>query len=244
MTQHLSTVNRQAQEILNRTFDASRNRLKVTGLLDFENFDGLFKWFDPAAGWTAAVTGSGSTSQQVGMMELKTGLTNPSTARLLGHFAQGFSRGQGPSVLDFSKRIVIILKFDLTYITSGDNGSFIATVGIGNLPAAVGGDPSDHFLGIRLVDRALSGLDHDGTALGTTSLSTTVTESALYDVVIVSDGEGNVEWFVNGVSTRSTSTGPKTVAAASDDYPIAEIDNNAAHNDRLRIYYFAAYVEQ
>ena len=73
---------------------------------------------------------------------------------------------------------------------------------------------SGRGIGIEIRDQALWLIVHDGTTLTSINASTNV-GTAVFDVLVRSDGAGNVTLFYNGTSVATTTAGPKTVDSAN-----------------------------
>ena len=94
-------------------------------------------------------------------------------------------------------------------------------------------------------DDALKGIAHNGTSEATVDLSTTLTANILTRVTIVSDGAGNIEWFVDGVSKGTTSAGPTGDSPSHAGLIQVEADNGGdAAGQGISLHSIKIYVEQ
>jgi hypothetical protein len=87
--------------------------------------------------------------------------------------------------------------------------------------------PTIRSIGVRFGASAANTLSalileaHDGTTLTSVTTSFTPTFTQIFDVVVYSDGTGNVYCYVNGSQVGSTANGPKVAALANQN--IAQI---------------------
>ena len=172
------------------------------------------------AGWTTVVTGSGAVTQAPRKQQVATGATASSTALARITNQAGWSAGKGYEVINWSKRIHI--KLFLCVPSGTTNG--IARVMMGKNDTGV-----DAFtkkgIGIQVENLAFKGIVHDGTSGATIDLSTTLTAGTLYRVLITSDGAGNVEWSLDGVSKGTSAAGPTGDGTAQMNHVHHEVDN-------------------
>ena len=76
-------------------------------------------------------------------------------------------------------------------------------------------------------------------------LSTTLTLMTTYRITIKSDGAGNVEWLVDGVSKGSSSAGPAVTGTADESCWQLETANNAdVASQSLQVHDVKYYMEQ
>lgn len=150
------------------------------------------------AGWTEAVTGSGSTAQQVAYSQTRTGTTLNSTARRYTETIGGFASS---SVFGINYDKPLIFRFNIGRATSEANAVGrvqLKTVQTEGALAAKG-------LGIRLLNFALYGESY-GTAGAFVDLSTTLTDAFNYQVEIRHYPADRIEWWVDGVYKAQQST--------------------------------------
>lgn len=72
-------------------------------------------------------------------------------------------------------------------------------------------DLANRGVGIKITNRTVVGIYHDGTAGGSTGTLFTTTDESLYQIAIASDGAGNITWLVNGTVAATTTSGPSTL---------------------------------
>ena len=176
------------------------------------------------SGTTAATSGSGQTASGVRRAFTRTGATAGSTASLRTDELMAWSSGRAQDVIDWSKRVVLHIVFSPAQSTT--NGS--SRVTLGKDGAAGVGALGNKGLGLQIDELALKGAVHDGTTGATVDLSTTLTGNSACVVTVVSDGSGNVEWFLNGVSKGTSTGGPAGLSASGFDVLQSEADNSRA----------------
>ena len=80
---------------------------------------------------------------------------------------------------------------------------------IWGIPAgAAFGDPTDKCIGFRVDGTAIKGICHNGSALVVEDLATTINEWDGWGLNVVSHGDGNIDWYINGVLKASSAVGP------------------------------------
>jgi hypothetical protein len=128
--------------------------------------------------------------------------------------------------VDFSKRVQFGLRVARN-VASPDSAS-VWRYSIGkSVGVASAGDLSVRGLMIKVAGSgALQLLVHNGTSLTTTTSTYTPANSTAYDVVVVSDGAGNVTLYVNG-SSVATSTGGPTSSSGGSPQLTFEVENTA-----------------
>jgi hypothetical protein len=128
--------------------------------------------------------------------------------------------------VDFSKRVQFGLRVARN-VASPDSAS-VWRYSIGkSVGTASPGDISVRGLMIKVAGSgALQLLVHNGTSLTTTTSTYTPANSTAYDVVVVSDGAGNVTLYVNG-SSVATSTGGPTSSSGGSPQLTFEVENTS-----------------
>ena len=215
----------QTQEILNRAFNSTLNALR----LDVEGALRQDQWREYAVGgWTAVVAGSGATAQAPHLEQVATGATGSSTALLKTSANAGLSAGRARTVIDFDKRLVMVLY--LTVDAATTNGLLRVTLGKPNSGAGSGvGNLTIKGIGIRIANVTIAG-HHYGTSAVTTTLSpNALTATTEYRVVVVS-AAGAMEWFLDDgggdlVSLGTATTGPTGLGTAGNCLLQVEADN-------------------
>jgi hypothetical protein len=131
------------------------------------------------------------------------------------------------SGFDFSKRIIFGGRFARNVTTPDTNSVFRYSVGKSSSTDA--SDLSARGLMIKVAGTgAMQLLVHNGTSLTTTTSSFTPANGQAYDVVVVSDGSGNVTLYVNGSSVATSTGGPTTAGATNAGQLTFETQNTSA----------------
>jgi len=178
--------------------------------------------------WSAGSSGVGASAGA----QNANGRLNAAPTTAVGYAIAGAnlvntSRGLafGASV-DFSKRVQFGLRVARN-VASPDSAS-VWRYSIGkSIGVASAGDLSVRGLMIKVAGSgALQLLVHNGTSLTTTTSTYTPANSTAYDVVVVSDGAGNVTLYVNG-SSVATSTGGPTSSSGGSPQLTFEVENTS-----------------
>jgi hypothetical protein len=179
--------------------------------------------------WTSATSGTGAGAFSQGANGRYSNAPTSATgyginsASIINNVRGGaFNTG-----IDFSKRIIFGGRFARNVTTPDTNSVFRYSVG--KFSSTDASDLSARGLMIKVAGTgAMQLLVHNGTSLTTTTSSFTPANGQAYDVVLVSDGSGNVTLYVNG-SSVATSTGGPSTAAGSTFYNLTfETQNTSA----------------
>lgn len=182
-------------------------------LLDAKFFQGG-KSFPMVTFSTSVVgTGAGSTTAQ----NHRT-VSAPTTAigyAAFYNFVSNSSRGQSiTQSFNWAKRIEFGARLNRNVGTPDANTVF--RLSIGKTVSNSGGDLGEKGIMIKQVaGGALQLLVHNGTTLNTTTSSFTPANQQAYDLMVVSDGSGNVTLFVNDVSVATITGGPTTMGGVN-----------------------------
>jgi len=137
---------------------------------------------------------------------------------------QGAGRG-GAERFNFGKPYILAFTYNRSM---GDNANGVAflqlkTATTHGILAALG-------VGIRVDNLTLYGEAHDGTTYTSTNLNTTLSLNQEYDILIYSDGDAFIKWYIDGVlKATQTANIPKTVLSNANG--VATIDNGASAID-------------
>ena len=194
-----------------------------------------------ASGWATAVTGSGTVGLGIRNLAVITGSTAGSTARAYTSENVGWNRGLSKSIINWSKRVELYVVLNSPAATT--NG--VSRLTLGKHPSDGVGPLADKGVGLQVDNLALKGIAHDGTAGTTVDLASSLSLGVVELVKIVSDGLGNVQWYVNGVLKGSTTAGPTGTSGTdrvllqveADNGPDAAIQNLSVNDVKI-------YVEQ
>ena len=219
------------QTILNRVFDPATNRLSVDAIEGIIVGNGSIMQIEnpsiPDAFTSNAVAGTGSITTNHRFLKANSGGTATSTAIVRDGTGTniGWSVGSDPSVLNWSKRVVWDFIFEIADNTStgfcrvlwGPNGSDAIK------------DLDHKGIGIVVDNLALKLQTHDSTDLVEIAASptATLTVDLVYGMTIISDGAGNVEWFLNGVSQGTSAGGPVGNSDAAHHHMNLQAGNGA-----------------
>jgi len=187
------------------------------------------------------VTGTGSTIRDIRRFKADTGATASSTALTRTKTFSGWNKGNSNGVLDWSKRVVIQFPFTIDQNTT--NGIARFTFGKGTADGM--GALVDKGIGIHVDNLAIKGIVHNGSSGATIDLSTTLTTAQVYLITMVSDGSGNIEWFINDVSKGTSAAGPTGDAGNGEDSLQIEALNGADSADQAAsVYFVKIFVDQ
>ncbi len=163
--------------------------------------------------WSGATTGSALVASAVPRrINLSSGTTPNSTVYVQTGAVSGFSTGVDANVIDWSQRVLVTLKFSIRANTS----TGIVRVTLGKASADGMGALNNRGIGIQIEQLSLKGHVHDGTSAATTAVLSTLTTNQAYQLLIVSDGAGNIEWFLDGTSIGTSAAGPSAAGVAGD----------------------------
>lgn len=141
------------------------------------------------SGWTAAVTGSGTTSQLVPYNEVGSGTTTGSTSRL---YLTDFMLGATNTGTDFSKRI--LWGFSIRRNTS--DASIIARVQM--KAATTEGALAGAGFGIRMANLTLTGESYGTAGAFTATIQAMTADSIYYVMVDHEPAVPRIRFYVNG----------------------------------------------
>jgi len=178
--------------------------------------------------WSTGTSGTGaSAGAQNANGRLNVAPTSATGYAIAGANLVNTSRGLafGASV-DFSKRVQLGLRVARNVASPDSNSVWRYSIGK-SVGVASAGDLSVRGLMIKVAGSgALQLLVHNGTSLTTTTSTYTPANSTAYDVVVVSDGAGNVTLYVNGTSV-ATSTGGPTSSSGGSPQLTFEVENTS-----------------
>lgn len=191
--------------------------------------------------WTEAVAGTGSTSRGALQALVSSGTTASSTALVRSGGTASWSRGKAKDVINWDKKVVLHVVFAGRVNTTNGKTSLSLGKTAGDGVAVL----AREGIGFRVDDLAIKGIVHDGTSETVIDLSTTLVDEQTHEVTVVSDGAGNVEWFVDGVSKGSTASGPTGDSGATATLLQLDAENGAdSANQGGQITGLKLYVEQ
>lgn len=191
------------------------------------------------ASLTATCTGTGSVAFTYNQwVECNTGTTANSTA-LAGHYIAFLETGLSFSSINWSKNITFSVNESV--FTSSPNDSARIYFGNSSTSITTFGNLSGNGFGWEIDNNNLYGAFYNGT-YNTVNLSTVSTTAAGYNLIVNSDGTGNITWYVNGVAKGTTSTGP-TGGTTTANFVIENSNGADTTNDRLFLSQIKFYVQ-
>ncbi len=173
--------------------------------------------------WTTVTAGTGATSRLQRRGRVATGATAGSTALLRIIDQTGWSIGKDFKVLDWDKKIVI--DFFATMADATTSG--VCRFKFGEPGGSGLGALTDKGIGFRWDNTALVGIVHNGSDGADVSTLAIILEDITNRYTITSDGMGNIEWFVGGVSGGKSSAGPTGDSTSDATSLMFEAENNA-----------------
>jgi hypothetical protein len=178
--------------------------------------------------WSTGTSGTGaSAGAQNANGRLNTAPTTATGYAIAGANLVNTSRGLafGASV-DFSKRVQFGVRVARNVASPDSNSIWRFSIGK-SIGTASPGDLSARGLMVKVAGSgALQLLVHNGTSLTATTSTYTPSNASAYDVVVVSDGAGNVTLYVNG-SSVATSTGGPTSSSGGSPQLTFEVENTS-----------------
>lgn len=177
---------------------------------------------------TTATSGTGVVRTGLGAWDVQAG---SGAARISDTGGQKTrTRGASFNVINWSRRIVLKARFAVPVAGATDGAARMllgreSNDGTGNL--------DDRGIGIRMQGLTLNGQVHDGTTLTNTATLSTLTLNQTYDLTIISDGAGNVEWFLDDVSIGSSTGGPTGTGTATHTALRLEAVNTNNTDERI-----------
>lgn len=115
------------------------------------------------------------------------------------------SPGVNPGLCSWARRITI--GFSMNWVSSSTNGQLYIRIGQN---ASTAGDLSGAGVGFRINNTTMVAQCHNGSALNTSGTLMSVAASQQVDIVIQSDGTGNVYYYLNGSLATTLTGGPTT----------------------------------
>lgn len=192
--------------------------------------------------WTSAAAGTGSVGAFDRRHEITTGSTSSSTIKLSpnGTYALDFDFRVGHfstvNLLDFSARWALIFRYALQTTTA--NG--IIRAGYGKTAAAAVGDPTTKYVGLRINDNDLEGIVYDGSTLTAVTLASNLGVWNTREVLLIGDGAGNVDFYVDRAFVDTTAAGPTGDPTGDATFVIEA--SNGADSAEQRINFYGAKV--
>jgi hypothetical protein len=185
--------------------------------------------FINAIAWSTATSGVGASASAQSMngrvVSSPTSLSG--YGQNLGTIVNNSRGGAYTAGIDWSKRVIFGGRFSRNVTTPDTAAVFRFSLGrfSGQAPSDI--SASDKQVGIKVSGSgAIVLYVANGSALTTTTSSFTPSNSSAYDVVIVSDGAGNVTLYVNGSSVATSTGGPTSSQGANYNVITFEAQNS------------------
>jgi hypothetical protein len=166
--------------------------------------------------WATTFTGSGGINQYESTFRISTGTTTGSSALARGNAGSLFlisANGATSSTIDWNQRLRC--RFDFGFTQNDANTVLRFQVGETYSKTTVT-DLDKKGMGIKIINNSLYALTHDGTTLTTSAPLATPGASTKNQIVMDSDGAGNVTFYLNGAVLAVQTGGPTTSGAAND----------------------------
>lgn len=187
-----------------------------------------FRWGDDGG---SVLVGSGNTTGGVLVRQISTGTTASSMAGWYSNLTPWSANPGATRSADWNWGKVVVAAQRFLGVSGGLSTNAVFSTTIGSEGAGAG-PLSAAGIGFGLVsgggtNGALVIYAHNGTALTTTSTGATVdlSNSFVHEVILVSDGTGNVHCYLDGTFITTGTGGP--TANAGTGYPLTKIENFA-----------------
>jgi len=182
--------------------------------------------------WTMASTGTGAISTATATAGYLTIATNVTA----GNEAWGKVSTDGQrwkQLISFSKQV----RLSARIVNAGSSANTVFRCLLGKDSSEGVGALASAGIGFELRHQTLWLVGHNGTTATEYNTGEIITSSSnIVDIIVESDGAGNLEIFNAGVSVGTTTGGPTGNTANNHTYIYAEVENNAdAANASLRV---------
>ena len=142
-----------------------------------------------------------------------------------------WSREQTANRLDWTKRVIIVA------VVEGDSASTNGIVRIKfGATSREAGPLARKGIGFRISNRVAAGTAHDGSTEDVVDLNFSLVEDKTHILIAVSDGSGNVDFYIDGVHRGTSTGGPDALGTSGEVFP--EIDIlNGVDDSQNRLYF-------
>lgn len=183
------------------------------------------------SGVSNTLVGTGAVTARLLKWEATSGATGSSTVSSfidpLDGTGSGFSAGQGYQVIDWRKRVILLVK--ATGLTSGANGVSRLFWGKNNGDGL--GESARPGIGFKLEGLVVKGFSHNGSVLATTAALLTLTSAVDAYLMAISDGAGTTSFYHStggGTWTAGpTAAGPAAASGSGNNAIFLETLNGA-----------------
>jgi hypothetical protein len=134
--------------------------------------------------------------------------------------------GNSDTTTNFTLRHAMYLRFFARDFTNGTGWIYYG----GTFQSSPAANPTTPCFGVKLDGTGLKLITHNGTTFNESASLLTMTSRVFYEVIVVSDGAGNVSLLRNGAVVGSITGGPTASFVTPTVYPtvIHSITNNAS----------------
>ena len=180
--------------------------------------------------WATTFVGTGGIDQFESTFRISTGTTTGSSALARGNNGTLFmiaSNGSTFSTIDWDERI--LCKFDFAHVLPDANTILRFQVGELYTKTTIT-DLDQKGFGIKVINTSIHALTHDGTTLTTSAVVGTASASIKCQIVMDSDGAGNVSFYLDGALLITQAGGPTTEGIANNTAVNFSTENGAGTN--------------
>ena len=139
--------------------------------------------------------------------------------------------GDAANVINWSRRVVF--KFRFSMVSASSTTINLCQLGRSTAPGFT--NLGTKGIAIRLDNLVMIGQVHDGSSRTTTGTLANLSTSIGYEMLIISRGDGTVEWFLNGSSVGTSSGGPSSAGTVGESVPVFSCRDTASTNGRMLI---------
>lgn len=152
--------------------------------------------------------------------------------------AMGQSNNESLQGLHWDNRVVFSCFVNVSQnLWTGDGETIYIDLGS---QAGDQGNLSGKGIGFRLTGNTIYGVAHDGTTLSVSTNTATMPYRATGHLMVISDGSGNVSWYVDGTELESVSSiGPTGNATTSHSAPRYGVLQTGARTKNLQFLNFS-----
>ena len=182
-----------------------------------------------------AVAGTGTTAIAPRFVQVSSGATAAGTAaRRQSEPSLGWSLGKANGVINWSKRVVIVVRFRAPGMSA--NGITRVLFGPADADGVKALDDKGIGFECRTAAEDIFTSVHSGSALSSVD-STQNASGNVQDMTIISDGAGNVSFYLDGVFLRTDTGGPTGDSTASHCTLNIQADNGVDNtNNELQVF--------
>lgn len=202
----------------------------------------LYVWTNKLDTYAATNVGTGSVAEMNGNMVLTTGATAGSSAFLRSdnnawrYWQRGGTVGAGNNgYVYWGRRVVHVCRLFVDQFSGADTilrvqlGVTFSNTSVRDLQT------SEKAIGWKIVNGLIYAQVSDGTAVNTQSTGLTAAVGDTLDLVLDSDGNGNVAAWVNGAKIITLTGGPKTTLNGTSNLCMSVTNGSTAASRRMAV---------